>query len=133
MFHTGRCGSTVLGSMLSGHSKVYWAREIFRPHMQTTSLGIPGIAAGTIKKSISDCNADVYGFETKYLSFHHLSRKAIGMDIQQYIRLLLELNFSHFVILQRRNYLRRAISDKLQKLWVTGISDRLTIVHKGSS
>ena len=133
MFHTGRCGSTVLGSMLSGHSKVYWAREIFRPHMQTTSLGIPGIAAGTIKKSISDCNADVYGFETNIFHFIICREKAIGMDIQQYIRLLLELNFSHFVILQRRTACVERSLYKLQKLWVTGISDRLTIVHKGSS
>ena len=29
MFHTGRCGSTVLAKMLNQHSDIYWAGEIF--------------------------------------------------------------------------------------------------------
>ena len=110
-FHTGRCGSTVLAYMLNDHSKIYWDSEPFEPYMKHPQ--------NTYKKEFVENVLDlsrhrevskIYGFETKYLPHQHLSHKCINMDIEDYILFLREINFSKFIVIQRKNYLRRVIS-----------------------
>jgi len=114
MFHMGRCGSTVLGNMLNAHSKVFWDSEIFVKHMKymqsEKSKEKKGFVERTIEWSCHRKVSRIYGFETKYLSQQHLSHKFINMDLEDYITLLLKLGFSKFIVLHRKNYLKRAIS-----------------------
>ena len=121
MFHTGRCGSTILGHMLNDHSKVFWAHEIFEKFMQAEEKERKRrIVEHIINQSRQSEIWTIYGFETKYLPQQHLSHKCINMDLEDYITLLRKLNFSKFIVLHRNNYLRRAISAQVgrhSKLW----------------
>lgn len=111
MLHPGRCGSTVLGAMLNWHSKIRWNGEIFerywgKKHGKDPRNFVKHILKEGENTKISKC----YGFETKYLPQQHLSDNCIGLSIDKYLELLKELNYSKFIILRRKNYLRRAIS-----------------------
>lgn len=111
MFHTGRCGSTVLGNMLNAHSKVFWPSEIFVEFMRTEkNVNKKRFVEDTIEQSRQSSVSMVYGFETKYLPQQHLSQRCINMEIEDYISLLRKINFSKFIVIRRKNYLRRAIS-----------------------
>ncbi len=114
MFHTGRCGSTVLGKMLSAHSKIFWASEIFEIFMNTEkNENKKRSVEHTIEWNRQSRVSMIYGFETKYLPQQHLSNKGVNMDVEDYISLLRKLNFSKFIVLHRKNYLRRAISGQV--------------------
>lgn len=109
MFHTGRCGSTVLGNMLNQHPMIYWGGEIFERYMENEQKKVPGFIecidhARNLKVS------RIYGFETKYLPQQHLSLPCINMTLEDYVGYLRHLGFTKFIVLHRENYLRRAIS-----------------------
>jgi LPS sulfotransferase NodH len=111
MFHTGRCGSTVLCRMLNAHSKVFWADEIFEKVMRPDANGFADdFMNKTINLSSNRRVSHIYGFETKYLPQQHLSDKCLNITIGNYITSLRTLGFSYFIVLHRKNYLRRAIS-----------------------
>ncbi|MGK7931600.1 MAG: sulfotransferase [Microcystaceae cyanobacterium] len=117
MFHIGRCGSTVLGEMLDEHSKVHWGNEIFRPFMKNSpDQHREALVKRVIHQNSNIALSTVFGFETKYLSHQHLCDKNINMSIDEYIAFLQELGVSKFILLHRKNYLRRAISIKVAKL-----------------
>lgn len=113
MLHTGRCGSSVLGDMLNAHSKFHWAGEIFEAFM-----GIDASNASetnqrirkTIDSSRDSTRSRIYGFATKYLDQQHLSSECLNISIDDYVTRLDQLGFSHFIVLDRTNYLRRAVS-----------------------
>jgi LPS sulfotransferase NodH len=115
MFHTGRCGSTVLGRMLNKHPDIYWAGEIFvaMPKRHRDVEPGPGALKTIIAKSRRDGRATgktFYGFELKYLPQQHLRDKFINMPLEDCLVLLRRLRFSRFIVLHRENYLRKAIS-----------------------
>jgi hypothetical protein len=111
-FHMGRCGSTVLAYMLNDHSKIYWDSEPFSPYMggKKKNNDKKEFVEHTLEMSRHREISRIYGFETKYLPQQHLSQKCINMDLEHYIAFLEELNFSSFIVLHRKNYLRRVIS-----------------------
>jgi hypothetical protein len=108
MLHPGRCGSTVVAEMLGDHPRVQWAGEIFEgvPWHSPT----PADVTAYVERSSYATLAPYYGFETKYLPHHHLSADGIDMELADYLELLRRLHFSKFILLHRRNYLRRAVS-----------------------
>src|SRR5262245_46797004 len=108
MLHAGRCGSTVVGEMLGDHPRVQWAGEIFEG-MQWQSPRRADVTAH-IERSCYATLSPYYGFETKFLPQHHLSADGIDMELADYLELLRSLHFSKFILLGRRNYLRRAVS-----------------------
>jgi hypothetical protein len=112
MFHTGRCGSSVLGLMLNQHSRIQWAREIFEKHAQDMNSGALSLTSveKIIETNRNKRNLELFGFETKYLPQQHLSDKCINMELADYITLLRQMQFDKFIILHRKNYLRRIIS-----------------------
>jgi len=121
MLHTGRCGSTVLGQLLASHGEVYWASEVFESHMAGREPVVDPRAV--IEASLARARGyRIYGFETKYLSIQHLSRRCVDLDLERYLEMLGALGFSSFVILERRNLLRRAVSAEVgrqTKKWHT--------------
>jgi hypothetical protein len=108
IFHHGRCGSTVLGNLLTQHPLIYNGSEIlhhFNDHDKSYN---------NVKKYIDlkmyFQHTPYYCFETKFMSQQHLGANYINMPLAEYIKLLKELKFEKFIVIKRVNYLRRAIS-----------------------
>jgi hypothetical protein len=115
MFHTGRCGSTVLAKMLNQHSDIYWAGEIFErmPERHKNIASRPNAVRLIIEQSRRECRRrgkHTFGFELKYLPGQHFGDGFITTPVEDYFALIRRLHFSKFIILHRENYLRRAIS-----------------------
>jgi hypothetical protein len=112
MFHTARCGSTVLGDLLGRHPDIIWGREIFNAN---THLYIPpdwhrNPVRKTIEWHLYRQSTPYFGFETTFMPSQQLRMGMIGMDLEQYCELLDRVGISHYIILKRENFLRRAVS-----------------------
>jgi len=112
MFHTGRCGSTVLGNLLNQNPEISWAGEVFedmhkryRKYRWRKEKPLKIIEIIMYSRG---CN--FFGFETKSMKEQHLRPQWIDMNLIDYIGALCKLGFKHFIILRRRNYLKRAMS-----------------------
>lgn len=57
----------------------------------------------------------IYGFETKFLPFQHLSKRCIDLELSEYLDCLRALQFTKFIILKRENYLRRVVSAEVAR------------------
>jgi hypothetical protein len=108
MFHTARCGSTVLGDLLDQHPHVRWGREVFERMDQRYPAGLG--AREILQRSMYAEPTRYYGFETKYLDGQDLRPGWVGLSLEDYLALLGELGFERFVLLRRRNYLRQVVS-----------------------
>ena len=113
LFHTGRCGSTVLTDLLDQHPEVSWDGE-------TYGRVIEGIKGQGLARSEVDFDPVSYlggrlnrsgrrwfGFDLK---FSHLTE--FGATLESYIDGLETLGVNRFVSLRRRNYLRQVISGR---------------------
>ena len=110
MLHPGRCGSTVLGSLMNQHPDIFWSGEPFEKYMQLDrSLSLPQTKK-IIQKAENTEISKIYSFATKYLQDMHLSKDCINMKLPEYINLLEELGYHKFIVINRSNHLRRAIS-----------------------
>lgn len=111
MLHQGRCGSTVLGDLLSQHPAVHWDGEIYytsnwMPASQPIEeIVYPGDGLDLLSKKISTCERDIYGFEVQTQCI-----VPMHMSIAAYVDRCADLGFSHFIHLGRRNLLRKVIS-----------------------
>ncbi len=107
MFHTGRCGSTVLADLLDQHTQIVWDQESVKPPLWRRR--------GDIRKFLQLSSAwsftNFVGFETK---FYHV--RFHGFSLDGYVSMLKELGFEHFIVLRRRNYLRQVLSSQILKL-----------------
>lgn len=112
MFHTGRCGSTVLGSLLNQHPEISWAGEVFeglhKRYKKYRWRKENPLKILEMKMYSRKCN--YFGFETKSLREQHLRPEWIDMSLADYISALSRLGFKQFIILTRRNYLKRVMS-----------------------
>ena len=114
MFHIGRCGSTVLGQLLNQHPRIYWASELYSPifyRWQKANAGVetvgcmPVDAIHYLTQSMRAARHRHYGFEMKPFHF-----RLIGYSVKSYLDHLDSLGFSHYVLLDRRNRLRKVVS-----------------------
>ena len=116
MFHVGRSGSTVLGDLLGQHPGVYWDGEIyehrvFQPYEQragTIEYGQTPFSYDPVpllKARMREAGARIYGFEVK---FFHLDYT--DYDLETYLATLRALGFNRFIVLERRNLLRKIAS-----------------------
>jgi hypothetical protein len=114
MFHNGRCGSTVLGNMLDQHPSIKWDGEIYEPEGALYyKYGIRADAVdpvGFLRKRITEATKPRYGFEIK-----PYQARRVNLPIEKLIASLDELGFKHFVMLQRRNSLRKVVSSLVAK------------------
>lgn len=110
MFHIGRVGSTVVADMLGQHARVDWAGEFFHPDQVETwrSRLHETDPIRRLQVRMALAGLGVFGFETKYLEGKDLHQ--IGYTLEDYVDELLRLGFSHFVVLERKNLLRRFVS-----------------------
>ena len=115
MFHFGRSGSTVLGDMLDQHPQVFWDSEIYEPYTQTwksqknlaeaTSTYTP---TDILSQRIIQGGKKLYGFEVK---FFHL--KLANIELSNYLNSIQGLGIDHFIVLKRKNYLRKIVSSAI--------------------
>ena len=115
MFHTGRCGSTVLGNLLNKHSDIHWAGELFVAMPKRYKNLEPGPSAlktviGRSRQKGRGTGKPFYGFELKYLPQQHLRERFINLSLDDCVAHLRRLRFTRFIVLRRENYLRQAIS-----------------------
>lgn len=117
MFHVGRSGSTVLGDLLNQHPRICWDGEIFpmiykpmfddwQSWRQSSDERAQLDLAKPIRSRMSWAGRNWYGFETK---FFHLGLLT-GIKLSDYLHQLDHLGFSHFIILRRKNLLRKIVS-----------------------
>ena len=109
MFHTGRCGSRVLGDSLKQHPKIVWEGELLSPGR------LEGIASrwplltrdrmNILRLRMLMAGQRCFGFETQPTQV-----ELLGKTLEQYVSRLDELGFSRFVLLERKNHLRRIVS-----------------------
>ena len=112
MFHIGRSGSTVLGDLLNQSPKILWDGEVYHSYVdwggqkalkKGQSPEIDPVKLLQIQKI--KARRRYYGFEVK---FYHLDRTKISLS--DYIQQISELGVSHFIVLKRKNYLRKIVS-----------------------
>lgn len=117
-FHTGRSGSTVLGDLLTQNSQIYWGGETLEQYIHTmkrkTSRPVTELF-GTY--SIDDA---VSAIENKHTS--RAGNKIFGVEIQDYqftmynsdmeslIERLRDIGFTRYILIDRRNQLRKVVS-----------------------
>ena len=113
MFHLGRCGSTVLASLLSEHRVlIRWSGEIFESMRQNPSrfshLSSPFEAISERRNRFPP--RPVYGLEIKFSRSRHLAPELLNTNLKSCINELRTLEFTKFIVLRRRNYLRQLLS-----------------------
>jgi len=109
MFHHGRCGSSVLGDLLDQHPAIRWDGEVFdfKRSFWSERSGAPerADALDVLAARLAKARKSVYGFECKFYHAH-----LIGVALEDLVPRLEALGFSRFVLLDRRNTLRKVIS-----------------------
>lgn len=109
-FHTGRSGSTVLGDLLNQHPNIFWDAEIYNPaRMERISPKIPHFLLHHPKRFLrlrmARAGNKIYGFEMQLTQLKYIDAKLLD-----YIEQLQGMKFNHFIILKRKNYLRKILS-----------------------
>ena len=107
MFHVGRSGSTVLADQLGQHPAMSWARELFDPKRRRLT---PTKAAVLLDREMEAAGDRRFGFEVK---FYHLT--AAGLGLATLLPALDRRGFGHFLVVRRRNLLRKIVSSQLAR------------------
>jgi hypothetical protein len=112
LLHPGRCGSTVLGDLIGQHGNVWWDSEIYEIERQRRvaaglSEDIPA-PLPLLRSRMRLAGRALYGFELKFIRAEQL--RFIHMDLPAYLAAIEAMGVDHFVVLKRRNLLRRLVS-----------------------
>lgn len=113
VIHLGRCGSTVLGDLLDQHSQISWRGEILEPLMQAARKrqGIDYVLnndpVNLAREALASCQTPYGGLEFKPF---HIS--ACRMSQGTFISRMREAGFQKFIVLDRRNRLRKIVSSR---------------------
>ena len=120
MMHIGRVGSTVLGSMMNQHSKIFWDGEPFERLMRSNKSNQERFVENVLNKSMHNSRSEIYCFATKFMPEQHLWEECINMNLEEYISLLNDMKIKDFILITRKNYLRQVISvlvGRMKKEW----------------
>lgn len=121
MFHIGRSGSTVLGDMLSQDKSIFWDGEVFKEFIaEKQHINNDDWQSFFRKRHALSGKNQYYGCEIK---FFHIER--MGNSLQEFFNDLEAMGFTHFIVLERKNYLRKIISSV--------IASNSGVWHKASS
>ena len=112
LFHIGRSGSTVLGDLLDQHPRMFWDQEIYRSLEDKAPLlteghnpELAGKALEILRLRMNRVAKEFYGFETKFFQL-----RLTETTLPNYIEALKHLGITHFIVLERENYLRKVVS-----------------------
>lgn len=106
IFHIGRCGSSILSSMLNQNPMIQSEGEIFHRYMKDTVLK-PDIYS-ILNDILKNNKNKIKIFEIKFLKSQQLS--LFNIALKDIIKIFIDFGFTRFIILQRANYLNRMIS-----------------------
>lgn len=108
LFHIGRSGSTVLGDLLYQNKRMFWDGEVIRQFIceqENAGAGPDKSLAYICRRIRLATRGRRYGCEIKPF---HVQRAGATMD--EFVAGLERAGFSHFIVLERRNYLRKVVS-----------------------
>ena len=109
-WHEGRCGSTVLGSLLNQHSQIQPANEIFSRYMPRRWGGQPVPEMGKVlHQAVEENSKPILQIEIKSLRAQNRSLYP-ELTLNHWFDQLLAHGFRRQLILHRRNGLRRLVS-----------------------
>ena len=111
MFHTGRCGSTVLSELLEQHRGIYWDGETYgrviagikREGKQRSDVSFDPL--GYVHDRLRRSGSRWFGMDLK---FSHVTE--FGETVPVYVDGLKRMGFERIVSLRRQNYLRQVVS-----------------------
>ena len=107
MFHVGRCGSTVVGNLLDQHQKIYWDGEVVYNQYSFNNCQLkPFDTKAFFRKQMLVAGSRFYGFEVKVHPEQQLA--ILHQTLPELVNELTELGVEQFIVLERKNYLRRA-------------------------
>lgn len=108
MFHIGRSGSTVIADLLGQHPNILSDGEIYGgdPKKWTPARQQPPL--DYLLDRIRSASGRIYVFEMK---FWHAD--VIGIQFEDFFKFLQQQGFDHFIILKRRNFLRKIVSSRI--------------------
>jgi hypothetical protein len=109
MFHTGRSGSSVIADLLGRHPAIHWDGELFNYQLtlwRQKPRHRKAEAVGLIKRRMPLFDRPFYGFEVLPTHLH-----AGQMDESEFVAELEELGIGRFILLTRRNILRKIVSN----------------------
>lgn len=110
-WHVGRCGSSVLGSLLSQHPSIGYSNEIYSRYMprRRVSSSIP-----TIDSVLKEAEQASLGCELHFFEVKHLPDQNLGLypelKVQDWLNLFFARGYKHHLLMRRRNGLRRILS-----------------------
>lgn len=132
MLHEGRCGSSVLAGLLGQHSAIQWEGEVFgvfKPGGALARYFRYNYPLLYLRQRIARSEHSIYGFETKVRL--HLWRK-LDLSLREYLRGLQNLGFSRYIVLDRKNGLRRIASSLISvktKKWAVSKREKPRLVQ----
>ena len=109
-WHQGRCGSSVLGSLLNQHSQIQTFNEVFSKHMprRRGDQPIPRMAE-VLEGSVLACVKPVLNLEIKYLSAQNFALYPTA-HVDDWFTELSGYGLRRHLLIHRRNGLRRVVS-----------------------
>ena len=110
-WHVGRCGSSVLGSLLAQHPSIAYSNEIYSPYMprrRGTSF-LPSIGSVLEQAEQAKSGFDLHLFEVKHLPDQNLGLYP-QLRVQDWLNLFFSQGYKHHLLMRRRNGLRRIVS-----------------------
>lgn len=109
-WHQGRCGSSVLGSILGQHSAIKWENEVFSRYMPRRRGDAPvPIFSDVMNGVLSRRSKPFQLIEVKYLEAQNLGLYP-DLDLRGWLESLVRHGFTRHLLLHRRNGLRRIVS-----------------------
>lgn len=110
MLHIGRVGSTVLADLLNQHSQIKWDGEFYPKQTKKYLKFIYKNPIEFLKIKMSQNLSKFYGFELKSSKNQLFKKTSINLDIDTFIKKIARLNFNHYILIERKNYLKQFIS-----------------------
>lgn len=109
-WHIGRCGSSVLGSLLAQQPEITYSNEIFSPYMprRRGSRVLP-LLEEVLEQAQQGVQTPFHLFEVKHLPAQNLGLYP-GLAASDWLSRFARLGCTHHVLMCRRNGLRRMLS-----------------------
>lgn len=112
LWHTGRCGSSVVADLIRRDGRVDWAGEL----LERSSIDWAGLngqealrrCREAIERRRRDAGRMPFGFEMKLWHYYRLEQTTLGMR-----HMVVGLGFDKHIVLERRNYLRQRVSGRV--------------------
>ena len=110
-WHIGRCGSSVLGSLLAQHPSIAYSNEISSRYMPRrrglSSLPALDSVLEQAEQVASQC--ELHFFEVKHLPDQNLGLYP-QLEVQDWLNLFFAQGYKRHLLMRRRNGLRRIVS-----------------------